>query len=65
MTTPKKIVMGTTKEISTGQAAKLTGLSAATIVRYCDTGAIKRVRRLPSGYRRIPVASLQSLMPVK
>ncbi len=46
--------------ITTGEAAKLLGVSRATIVRYVNAGILE-ARTLPSGNRRIRRADAERL----
>jgi excisionase family DNA binding protein len=47
--------------LTTGQAAKLLGVSRWTVIRYAATGKIQAVT-LPSGDRRIPKAEVERLL---
>jgi excisionase family DNA binding protein len=46
--------------LTTGQAAKLLGVSRSTVLRQIDAGTLQ-ARRLPHGHWRIPRASAENL----
>jgi len=45
--------------VTTGQAARVLGVSVETVRRYLDTGVLEGCR-LPSGQRRITRASVEA-----
>lgn len=47
--------------LTTGEAAKLLGVTSMTIIRYTVSGKLS-VIRLPGGHRRIPRADVERLI---
>jgi excisionase family DNA binding protein len=48
--------------VTPNQAAKITGLSHATIIRCFDNGLLKGYKVPGSTYRRIPIENLRQFM---
>ena len=47
---------------TTGQVARLCGISPRTVANYCDEGKIESLQSPATGYRRIPMASLERFL---
>lgn len=52
--------MKSTRDLSTGEAARLVSLSVGTIIRACDDGKLKSYRVPGSRIRRIPESELRA-----